>query len=103
MAIYKTRPLQVEAFQMIRERRLSNAEWPSWLHERWNMDPDEEGALYPKDFPESDSTDPLMFNSNEGSHEVPWGAYFVHSEDCVILYAQEVFEQLFDLVGSAPR
>jgi hypothetical protein len=36
-----------EGFQMTRERRRSNAEWPAWLNAAWNTPIDEPGAVYP--------------------------------------------------------
>jgi hypothetical protein len=36
-----------EGFQMTRERRQSNAEWPAWLNRAWNTPIDEVGAMFP--------------------------------------------------------
>ena len=31
MALFRKKPVVVEAFQMTRERRLDKSEWPDWL------------------------------------------------------------------------
>jgi hypothetical protein len=46
MAKFRKKPVVIEAFQMTRERRYDNSEWPSWLHKAWNMEPDEDGCLF---------------------------------------------------------
>ena len=33
---YRKKPIVIEAFQMTKERRQDNSEWPSWLNEAWN-------------------------------------------------------------------
>lgn len=32
---FRKRPVVIEAFQMTKERRWDNSEWPTWLHEAW--------------------------------------------------------------------
>lgn len=43
---YRKLPVEVEAFQLTRERMDDNGEWPSWLHEAWNREPGEVGSLH---------------------------------------------------------
>ena len=43
---YRSRPVVIEAFQMTEERINSNMDWPSWLHEAWNLEPREVGSVY---------------------------------------------------------
>ena len=35
---YQKKPIVIQAFQMTRERRWDNSEWPEWLNRAWNMD-----------------------------------------------------------------
>jgi len=42
----RKKPVIVEAFQMTRERRLDNSEWPTWLHKAWQKSITEVGALF---------------------------------------------------------
>ena len=44
MPKYRKRPVVIEAFQMTKERRWDNSEWPNWLHEAWNASG--EGSMY---------------------------------------------------------
>ena len=38
MAKFRKKPVVIEAFQMTKERREDNSEWPVWLHDAWNKD-----------------------------------------------------------------
>ena len=35
---FRKRLVVIEAFQMTKEHRASNVDWPEWLHEAWNPD-----------------------------------------------------------------
>lgn len=61
---YRKKPVVIDAFQMTRERRESNADWPQWLHEAWNRNNGEPGALYPA------GTETLAIFTPEGIHTV---------------------------------
>jgi sulfatase maturation enzyme AslB (radical SAM superfamily) len=47
MPQYRRKPNIVEAFQITKETRQSNVDWPNWLHEAWNKSRYEDGAVYP--------------------------------------------------------
>ena len=55
---FRKKPVVIEAFQMTKARRLSNADWPDWLHEAWNKKETEPGALMPVETVETLPTDP---------------------------------------------
>lgn len=74
---YRKKPVVIEAFQMTRERRGDNRDWPDWLHYAWQMDPDEVGALRCRDYPDSDGTDELYINTLEGRHQVSFDDYII--------------------------
>lgn len=74
---YRTKPTTIEAFQMTEARRSDNSEWPEWLHRAWNLDNDEPGAVFPRDYPMSDGKDPLCIFTLEGIHNVSWGDYII--------------------------
>lgn len=42
---YRKKPVVIEAFQMTKERRWDNSEWPNWLNMAWNSEPSE-GAVW---------------------------------------------------------
>ncbi|OGW44480.1 MAG: hypothetical protein A2Y66_01700 [Nitrospirae bacterium RBG_13_41_22] len=70
----RKKPVVVEAFQMTKERRWDNSEWPNWLNEAWQKDPSE-GALWidPND-PEKEK---LMCGTLEGVHRIDWDDFII--------------------------
>ena len=77
MGKYRKKPVVIEAFQMTKERRQDNSEWPSWLNEAWNKEWGEQGAVSPSDYPNSDGTDRLQIYTLEGVHDVMWGDFII--------------------------
>ena len=79
MSMYKFRKkaVEIEAFQMTRERRLDNSQWPDWLNEAWNKENNVVGSVYPRDFPESDGNDQLVILTLEGLMVVGWDDYII--------------------------
>lgn len=47
MPKYRKKPVVVEAFQMTKDRRQDNSEWPEWLNIAWNANHNEPGAARP--------------------------------------------------------
>jgi hypothetical protein len=72
---FRKKPVVIEAFQMTKERRNDNSEWPQWLSEAWNKHPLSEGALF------IDEADPhrqsLRIMTLEGPHSVTWGDWII--------------------------
>ena len=54
MSRYRKKPVVIEAFQMTKERRWDNSEWPEWLNQAWQRGPGE-GGLWPTPEKESSS------------------------------------------------
>ncbi len=82
MPKFRKKPVVIEAFQMTKERRWNNFDWPQWAHEAWNKGHDEPGAMYPhKTFPESEgpkkSSDELVIFTLEGLHMVLMGDWII--------------------------
>lgn len=73
---YRKKSVVIEAFQMTKERRRDNSEWPEWLHEAWNKERFESGSLYCTDSP-GDGTDRLVIHTLEGSHLVDWDDWII--------------------------
>lgn len=73
MAFFKKKQVTVEAFQMTKEARWDNSEWPAWLHQAWQIDSDEAGSLYCKDA----CGDDLFIHTLEGEHTVTPGDYII--------------------------
>jgi len=100
---YRKKPVVVEAFQMTKERRLSNAEWPEWLHKAWNKRWPHAGAVSCEAYPNSDGTDRLVIKTLEGTHTVSWGDYII----CGVageLYPckPDIFEMTYEPEGGNP-
>ena len=74
---FRKKPVVIEAFQMTFSRRGDNSEWPSWLHQAWQMERSEEGSLWCRDYPNSDGTDPLRITTLEGEMNVGWGDWII--------------------------
>jgi hypothetical protein len=73
---YRKKPVVIEAFQMTEARRMDNSEWPMWLHQAWNNDRDEEGALQRVDM-DAEMPDALEIVTLEGKHLVSWGDWII--------------------------
>ncbi|HET6631566.1 MAG TPA: hypothetical protein VFG73_02505 [Rhodanobacteraceae bacterium] len=67
----RKKPVVVEAFQMTKERRTSNAGWPKWLHEAWNA-----GVVHPA-YPNSDGNGRLKVRTLEGDLLVDWDDWII--------------------------
>lgn len=72
---FRKKPVVIEAFQMTKERRVSNADWPDWMHQAWQLDRETPGALYPTEKGTGDGT--LSIGTLEGQHLVLWGDWII--------------------------
>jgi hypothetical protein len=73
--------------------RWDNKDWPNWLHEAWNKNGHEYGAL---------RIDPhslqghLMVNTPNGTVRVPWDGYIVQvSDGSLWVYEKGLFEAIY--------
>lgn len=92
------KPVVIEAFQMTRERRADNSEWPNWLHEAWNLDVGSTGSVWSADYPDSDGkTDALVIATEEGVMRVSWGDWIIRGVKGE-LYAckPDIFEMTYE-------
>ena len=80
MAKYRKKPVVIEAFQMTRERRWDNSEWPDWLNIAWNRNPGE-NAMWPDSDcppdPEHESAAELVCGTLEGVHRIGWDDWII--------------------------
>ena len=78
---FRKRPVVIEAFQMTKERRLDNSEWPNWLNRAWNKNFNEVGAVSCEDYPNSKASegiaDRLVIRTLEGIHYVGWNDWII--------------------------
>lgn len=72
---FTKKPVRIEAFQMTRERRVDNVDWPEWLHAAWNEDPGAVGAVFPTIPVNADGV--LSIRTLEGEMTVAWDSWII--------------------------
>jgi hypothetical protein len=76
------RPVIIQAFQMTKERRNDNKDWPEWLNRSWNYDRGDVNAVYPTSEPTPDGErTTLTLNTVMYEKEIAWGDWIVQNED----------------------
>ena len=96
MGKYRKKPIVIEAFQMTKEKRWDNSDWPNWLNQAWQKEPSE-GALW------IDDNDPdrekLVCGTLEGVHKVDFNDYIIQGVKGEIYPCKEnIFELTYEKV-----
>lgn len=92
---YIKKPVIVEAFQMTKERRASNVDWPEWLNEAWNKQRGTKGSLYSTK--EGDNFGTLSIGTLEGEHLVKWDAWIIRDVKGELYPCDpEIFEMTYE-------
>lgn len=72
---YRKKPVIIEAFQMTKERRWDNIEWPNWLLYAWNRAEGTLGSVW------IDPKDPdrikLVCGTLEGPYRIDWDDWII--------------------------
>ena len=98
MTKYRKKPVVIEAFQMTKERRMDNSDWPSWLNEAWQKKSDEAGALFRYDLG-AELPDQLCIGTLEGAHLVGWGDWIIRGVKGELYPCKpEIFEMTYEAV-----
>ena len=96
---FRKKPVEIEAFQMTRERRSDNSDWPNWLHQAWNKPQDEPGAVFPENYPISDGHDRLKVFTLEGEHLIDWDDFIIQGVKGELYPCKpDIFEATYDPV-----
>ena len=102
MAKYRKRPVVIDAFQMTKERRWDNSEWPNWMHNAWNRRPGE-GSIWPDpDAPitaDNISAEKLVCGTLDGVHSISsddWITKGVNGE--IDTVDPDIFEKTYEEV-----
>jgi hypothetical protein len=74
---YRKKPVVIEAFQMTRERRNDNSDWPAWLNDAWKGEPNKPGTVQRTMPFDENPTDELEIMTLEGIHRVNWGDWII--------------------------
>lgn len=77
MLKFRKKPVEIEAFQMTRDRRADNSDWPNWLNIAWQTGPHVVGGVWCKDYPNSDGADQLVIGTLEGNMLVGWDDWII--------------------------
>lgn len=72
---YVKKPVEVDAFQMTRERRDDRSEWPGWLLDAWNKPGTEVGSLQASVPSDLDAN--LYVLALEGLEKVSWDDFII--------------------------
>lgn len=95
MPKFRKKPVEVEAFQMTRERRNGTHLWPDWLYEAWRQDREAVGSLYPTIEGDRDGT--LSIGTLEGQHLVSFGDWIIQGVKGELYPCKpDIFEATYD-------
>lgn len=97
MGKYRKKPVVIEAFQMTLERRWNNSEWPNWLHQAWNKEPLEEGAVW---IDHNDlKREKLVCGTLEGFYRIDWNDWIIQGVKGEIYPCKpDIFEITYELI-----
>jgi hypothetical protein len=95
---FRKKPVVIEAFQMTKERRADNRDWPKWMHEAWMLDRETPGALYPTEEGTRDGT--LSIGTLEGQQLVSWGDWIIRGVNGELYPCKpDIFEATYEAVN----
>ena len=102
MGKYRKKPVEViEAFQMTKERRLDNSEWPNWLNAAWQKDIVKLGSVFcaSDGSLDAETHTPLFIQTTRGTQRIVWGDWIVRDTDGHInLWKPDQFEEAYEMV-----
>lgn len=104
---YRKRPVVIQAFQMTKERRWDNSEWPNWLHKAWNTTPGEGGVWIDPNgttSPGRQTPDDLLCGTLEGPLRIDWNDWIILGVEGEIYPVKPaIFEKTHEKVGEVVR
>ncbi len=108
MPKYRKKPIVVEAFQMTKERRWDNSEWPEWLNAAWQREPIvapelNEGAVWiDPGAPIAKghgSAAELLCGTLEGVHRIDWNDWIIQGVKSELYPCKpDIFEATYEPV-----
>lgn len=95
---FRKRPIVIEAFQITRERRENNVDWPEWLHEAWNKQSNEIGSVY-QTIPGTENGS-LSVRSIEGEESISWDSWVIQGiKGELYPCSDDIFKLTYERVG----
>ena len=102
MPKYRKKPVVIEAFQMTKERRWDNSEWPNWLNQAWQTGPGEGGVWIDPDAdwaPGKQCAAELVCGTLEGVHRISWDDWIIQGIKGELYPCKpDIFEATYELV-----
>lgn len=99
MSKYRKKPVVVEAFQMTKERRWDNSEWPNWLHSAWQKDGEGLGSLFCDTDKPVGERERLYIGTLEGVHIVVFGDWIIQGVEGELYPCKPgIFEKTYEAV-----
>jgi len=99
MALYRKKSVVIEAFQMTKERRVSNADWPNWMNRAWQLERETPGSLYPTEKGTGEGT--VSIGTLEGQHLVSWRDWIIQGVEGELYSCKpSIFEATYEPVES---
>lgn len=98
---FRKKPIDIQAFQMTRDRRDNRGDWPAWLVEASNKNRTEPGALFiaPTVYDEPY----FKINTLEGEHTVTWNDWIVQGvKGEVYPIKPDIFAESYFAVNANP-
>jgi hypothetical protein len=94
--MYRKKPVDVRAFQMTKERRWNNEDWPDWMNQAWNSEPSE-GAIWID--PDDPSGEALVCGTLEGVHRITFGDWIIEGVNGELYPCKpDIFEATYEEV-----
>lgn len=88
---YRTKLVEVEAFQMTPERMSSNVDWPDWLHAAWGKPPGEIGCICWEG-------DVMLLQEGESHREIEPGDFIVCTANGLCILSAHRFHATYEEV-----
>ena len=95
---YRKKPVVIQAFHMTQKHRWSNEDWPEWLHEAWQLEP-QEGALWCEQHKGEDH-EQLYIGTKEGVYTVTFDDWIIRGVEGEIYACKpSIFEATYEKVN----
>ena len=102
MGKYRKKPVVIEAFQITKERRWDNSEWPTWLNQAWQKGPGEGGLWIDPDediIVSRGCAEKLVCGTLEGVHRIDWDDWIIQGVKGELYPCKpDIFEMTYELV-----
>jgi hypothetical protein len=97
MAIFRKKPVVIEAFQITSLTRNDNKNWPVWLSKAWQKENNEKGAFYP--IKDKVNGERLAIETLEGMHFVSMNDYIIQGVEGEIYPCKPgIFEKTYEKI-----